>query len=86
MPMVCRLLDCYEVISLYLNFLHDVAISPLRREKGQLSNNDMLGRIVLEKNGRTIDFFPGEVSTDRINAIQVILLQLPQYIFFAQDS
>ena len=27
---------------------------------------------MLEKNGKTLDFFNGEVSTDRINAIQVL--------------
>lgn len=35
-----------------------------------------MGRIMLEKNGKTLDFFPGEVSTDRIAAIQVFLYGL----------
>lgn len=35
-----------------------------------------MGRIMLEKNGKTLDFFPGEVSTDRIAAIQVSFLWL----------
>lgn len=49
-----------------------LAFSPLRREKDSLSDVDMMGRIMLEKNGKTLDFFPGEVSTDRITAIQVL--------------
>ncbi|KNA25538.1 hypothetical protein SOVF_005890 [Spinacia oleracea] len=36
---------------------------PLRRKYGSQS-------IMLEKNGKALDFFPGEVSDDRINAIQ----------------
>ncbi|KAG6743230.1 hypothetical protein POTOM_054180 [Populus tomentosa] len=47
-----------------------LAISPLRKEEGSLTANGILGNIMLEKNGRTLDFFPGEVSTDRITAIQ----------------
>ncbi|KAF2295436.1 hypothetical protein GH714_032925 [Hevea brasiliensis] len=43
---------------------------PLLGEKGSPSANDILGSIMLEKNGRTLDFFPGEVSTNRITAIQ----------------
>ncbi|CAK7339037.1 unnamed protein product [Dovyalis caffra] len=39
-------------------------------EEGSPTANDMLGNIRLEKNGRTLDFFPGEVSKDRITAIQ----------------
>lgn len=31
---------------------------------------------MLEKNGKTLDFFPGEVSTDRIAAIQVLFYGL----------
>jgi hypothetical protein len=49
-----------------------LAISPLRKEEGSLTANGILGNIMLEKNGRTLDFFPGEVSTDRITAIQVL--------------
>lgn len=47
--------------------------SPLRRDKGSLSSSN-LGRIMLEKNGTTMDFFPGDVSTDRIMALQVLFL------------
>jgi hypothetical protein len=49
-----------------------LAISPLRKEEGSLTANGILGNIMLEKNGRKLDFFPGEVSTDRITAIQVL--------------
>ncbi|GLU10671.1 hypothetical protein SLE2022_274570 [Rubroshorea leprosula] len=45
---------------------------PLRWEKGSLSANDMM----LEKNGKSLDFFPGEVSSDRINAIQEAYLSM----------
>ncbi|OMO55464.1 hypothetical protein CCACVL1_27235, partial [Corchorus capsularis] len=55
----------------FMKNIHDMMVSrvykfPLRWEKGSLSAND----IMLEKNGKTMDFFNGEVSTDRINAIQ----------------
>ncbi|EEF31196.1 senescence-associated protein AAF, chlorolplastic isoform X2 [Ricinus communis] len=59
----------------FVKNIHDLMVSktykfPLQKEKGSLSTNEILGRIMLEKNGRTLDFFPGEVSTDRITAIQ----------------
>ncbi|XVE72223.1 hypothetical protein DITRI_Ditri11bG0022400 [Diplodiscus trichospermus] len=55
----------------FMKNIHDMMVSkvykfPLRWEKGSLSANDLM----LEKNGKTLDFFNGEVSTDRINAIQ----------------
>ncbi|XP_034209315.1 senescence-associated protein AAF, chlorolplastic isoform X2 [Prunus dulcis] len=43
---------------------------PLHSENGIVSENDMLGSIMLEKNGKSLDFPFGEVSTDRITAIQ----------------
>ncbi|XP_039027264.1 senescence-associated protein AAF, chlorolplastic-like isoform X2 [Hibiscus syriacus] len=50
--------------------IHDMMVSkvykfPLRWESS-LSANDLM----LEKNGKTLDFFNGEVSTNRISAIQ----------------
>ncbi|XP_031257926.1 senescence-associated protein AAF, chlorolplastic isoform X1 [Pistacia vera] len=45
---------------------------PLCREKNSLSGTDMMERITLEKNGKTLEFFLGEVSTDRITAIQEV--------------
>ncbi|XP_040372806.1 senescence-associated protein AAF, chlorolplastic isoform X4 [Rosa chinensis] len=43
---------------------------PLQRVDGIQSENDKLGRIMLEKNGITLNFPPGVVSTDQITAIQ----------------
>ncbi|XP_042500041.1 senescence-associated protein SPA15, chloroplastic isoform X2 [Macadamia integrifolia] len=59
----------------FVKNIHDIMVSkmyklPLHRKQGSRSANDMLGHIMLEKNGKTLDFFPGEVSTDRISAIQ----------------
>ncbi|XP_065849163.1 senescence-associated protein AAF, chloroplastic isoform X2 [Euphorbia lathyris] len=61
----------------FVKNIHDLMVSkmykfPLQRDKGSLSTNDMLGRIMLEKNGKTLDFFPGEISTNRITAIQEV--------------
>ncbi|XVF20599.1 hypothetical protein REPUB_Repub12eG0014500 [Reevesia pubescens] len=55
----------------FMKNIHDMMVSKvykfsLRCEKGSLSANDLM----LEKNGKTLDFFNGEVSTDRVNAIQ----------------
>eukprot|EP00258_Populus_trichocarpa_P029197 XP_024445216.1 senescence-associated protein AAF, chlorolplastic isoform X3 [Populus trichocarpa] len=59
----------------FVKNIHELMVSkmykfPLRKEEGSLTANGILGNIMLEKNGRTLDFFPGEVSTDRITAIQ----------------
>ncbi|KAH1214625.1 Senescence-associated protein AAF, chlorolplastic [Glycine max] len=43
---------------------------PLRRDKGSLSENNVRGRIMLEKNGKTTNSFPGDVTTERIAALQ----------------
>lgn len=43
---------------------------PLRRDKGSLSENNARGRIMLEKNGKTTNSFPGDVTTERIAALQ----------------
>ncbi|XP_060970297.1 senescence-associated protein SPA15, chloroplastic-like isoform X1 [Cannabis sativa] len=43
---------------------------PLGRESGSLSATDMIDQIMLEKNGKTSEYFPRKVSTDRITAIQ----------------
>ncbi|KAK6913539.1 hypothetical protein RJ641_023140 [Dillenia turbinata] len=55
----------------FVKNIHDMMVSkmynfPLCRKKGSPSTNN----IVLEKNGITLEFFPGNVSTDRITAIQ----------------
>ncbi|KAB1208101.1 hypothetical protein CJ030_MR7G013042 [Morella rubra] len=59
----------------FVRNIHDMMVSkmykfPLHTKKGSLSGNDVMRNITLEKNGKTLDFFPGEVSTDRITAIQ----------------
>lgn len=54
-----------------------LASSPLGRESGSLSAIDTMSRIMLEKNGKTSEYFPGEVSTDRITAIQVLYDYVP---------
>ncbi|RWR85504.1 senescence-associated family protein [Cinnamomum micranthum f. kanehirae] len=46
------------------------ALSCRPKRNGRVSVNDMMSLITLEKNGKALDFFPGEVSTDRITAIQ----------------
>lgn len=46
--------------------------SPLQRVYGGIqSENDIPGHIMLEKNGKTVNFPPGEISTDQITAIKV---------------
>ena len=45
----------------------------LNRKKDSVNTIDGASQIKLEKNGKTLDFIPGEVSTDRINAIQVCI-------------
>ncbi|XP_059644743.1 senescence-associated protein SPA15, chloroplastic [Cornus florida] len=59
----------------FVKNIHDMMVNklykfPLRRRKGFLSANGTIGRIMIEKNGKTLDFFPGEVSAGRITAIQ----------------
>lgn len=59
----------------FVKNIHDMMVRkmykfPLRREKVSLSASEMMEHIMLEKNGKPLDFFLGEVSTDRINAIQ----------------
>ncbi|XP_076932145.1 senescence-associated protein AAF, chloroplastic-like isoform X3 [Bidens hawaiensis] len=55
----------------FIKDVHDMMISKMYKLKnGALSSDDMAAQITLEKNGKVLDFFPGEVSTDRITAIQ----------------
>ncbi|XP_054789164.1 senescence-associated protein AAF, chlorolplastic-like isoform X2 [Prosopis cineraria] len=59
----------------FIKNMHDMMVRkvykfPPGRDKGPLSENDLRGRIRLEKNGKTIDFFTRDVSTDRIMALQ----------------
>ncbi|KAJ0479993.1 putative FCP1 domain, HAD superfamily protein [Helianthus annuus] len=52
---------------------------------GAISFDDLAGQITLEKNGKVLDFFPREVSTDHITALQgmckSIRVTLDQHIF-----
>ncbi|AES99248.1 hypothetical protein MtrunA17_Chr5g0434671 [Medicago truncatula] len=55
--------------------IHDMMVSktynfPIFRDKGSLSENNVRGRIMLEKNGRTTNSFPGDVTAERITALQ----------------
>ncbi|KAF7816460.1 senescence-associated protein AAF, chlorolplastic-like isoform X1 [Senna tora] len=64
----------YYVNVQFVKNIHDMMVRkmykfPLRRDKGSLSANNLRGHITIEKNGKTIDFFP-DVSTDRIMALQ----------------
>ncbi|XP_076951478.1 senescence-associated protein AAF, chloroplastic-like [Bidens hawaiensis] len=55
----------------FMKDVHDMMISKMYKLKnGALSSDDMAAQKTLEKNGKVLDFFPGEVSTDRITAIQ----------------
>ncbi|KOM47045.1 hypothetical protein LR48_Vigan07g074900 [Vigna angularis] len=70
--------DAFMALELIKN-IHDRMVSkmynfPLRRDKGSLSENSVRGRIMLEKNGKTTNSFPGDVTTERIAALQLELL------------
>ncbi|KAI3699213.1 hypothetical protein L2E82_43343 [Cichorium intybus] len=55
----------------FIKDIQDMMMSKMYKLKnGVLSSDDMAGQITLEKNGKVLEFFPGEVSTDRISAIQ----------------
>ncbi|XP_061349352.1 senescence-associated protein AAF, chloroplastic isoform X2 [Gastrolobium bilobum] len=52
----------------FIKNIHDMMVS--KTYKGSLSENNVRGRITLEKNGKTTNFFPGDVTTERITALQ----------------
>ncbi|KAK2997772.1 hypothetical protein RJ639_026033 [Escallonia herrerae] len=55
----------------FLKSIQDMMVSKMYKlNLDSLSADDTAGFITLEKNGRTLDFFLGEVSTDRISAVQ----------------
>ncbi|XP_038899909.1 senescence-associated protein AAF, chlorolplastic isoform X4 [Benincasa hispida] len=61
----------------FVKNIHDMMVRkmykfPLSNESAFPMGNDMMGRIKLEKNGKSLDFLTGELSTDRISAIQEI--------------
>ncbi|KAL0915259.1 hypothetical protein M5K25_015662 [Dendrobium thyrsiflorum] len=64
--------DAFMALKFVKN-IHDMMASKLYRQprkEGSFAINDMMGFISLEKNGKTLDLFGGEISTDRITAIQ----------------
>ncbi|XP_057441975.1 senescence-associated protein AAF, chlorolplastic isoform X2 [Lotus japonicus] len=66
--------DALMALELIIN-IHDRMVSkmynfPLRIVKGSLSENNVRGQIMLEKNGKATDSFPGDVTTERITALQ----------------
>ncbi|GFP89218.1 hypothetical protein PHJA_001065500 [Phtheirospermum japonicum] len=55
----------------FVKSIHDMMVSKMNRlERDYIDTNEVARHITLEKNGKTLGFFPGEVSTDRITAIQ----------------
>lgn len=87
----CKFLWWYSVSLLFLLLFWNVVnyavlelwnsdvffkFSPLCCDKNSLSGSDMMECITLEKNGKTLEFFPGELSTDRITAIQVLFMPI----------
>ncbi|KAK1325237.1 hypothetical protein QJS10_CPA01g01605 [Acorus calamus] len=64
--------DAYMALKFVRN-IHDMMVTKMNKlpmNQGTLSVSEVMGLVTLEKNGKTMDFFPGEVSTDRISAIQ----------------
>eukprot|EP00262_Sarcandra_glabra_P003440 TRINITY_DN1413_c0_g1_i1.p1 TRINITY_DN1413_c0_g1~~TRINITY_DN1413_c0_g1_i1.p1 ORF type:complete len:402 (+),score=77.25 TRINITY_DN1413_c0_g1_i1:250-1455(+) len=64
--------DAFMALEFVRN-IHNMMVSKvydLPRKQGYESVTDIMGLISLEKNGKSLDLFPGEVSTDRITAIQ----------------
>lgn len=62
--------DAYMALK-FIKGVHDMMVNKLLpKEDGTLSVNDMLDSITLERNGKAFDPFPGEVSLDRIAALQ----------------
>ncbi|CAN8238408.1 unnamed protein product [Cochlearia groenlandica] len=53
----------------FIKKIHDMMVQKLI-DSLVTSENGVTDRISLEKNGKALDFFPGEVSSDRISAIE----------------
>ncbi|KAL6959583.1 Senescence-associated protein spa15, chloroplastic [Sarracenia purpurea var. burkii] len=62
--------DAFMALEFVKNVHYMMVNKMYKLKKGSQSANGMVGNITLEKNGKTLDFFPGKVSTDRITAIQ----------------
>ncbi|KAL1536792.1 Senescence-associated protein spa15, chloroplastic, variant 2 [Salvia divinorum] len=59
------------VIIQFLKNIHDMMVSKMQRSNCDLTDaTDARRHVTLEKNGKTLEFLPGEVSIDRIDAIQ----------------
>ncbi|XP_019183025.1 PREDICTED: uncharacterized protein LOC109177963 [Ipomoea nil] len=55
----------------FIKNIHDMMVSKMcHLKRSSLNPNKMTECITLEKNGKTLNFLPGEVSAERISAIQ----------------
>uniref|UniRef100_A0A1J3FUG5 Senescence-associated protein SPA15, chloroplastic n=1 Tax=Noccaea caerulescens TaxID=107243 RepID=A0A1J3FUG5_NOCCA len=54
----------------FIKNVHDMMVNKMVNSLGVTSETGITDRISLEKNGKALDFFPGEVSSDRISAIE----------------
>ncbi|CAA7040943.1 unnamed protein product [Microthlaspi erraticum] len=59
-----------EVKNKFIKNVHDMMVNKMVDSLGVTSETGITDRISLEKNGKALDFFPGEVSSDRISAIE----------------
>ncbi|KAG9449550.1 hypothetical protein H6P81_009515 [Aristolochia fimbriata] len=66
--------DAYMALELVKN-IHDMMVSKMYqmpRKQGVSSVDDIMDQITLEKNGKALDVFLGDVSNDRISALQEV--------------
>ncbi|XP_010415175.1 PREDICTED: uncharacterized protein LOC104701224 isoform X3 [Camelina sativa] len=54
----------------FIKNVHDMMVNKMVNSLGVTSETGTTDRISLEKNGKALEFFPGEVSSDRISAIE----------------
>ncbi|KAL6877565.1 hypothetical protein ACP4OV_012780 [Aristida adscensionis] len=57
----------------FIRDIHDMMVNKLYEQlpvDGSFSSTNSTGFITLEKNGKTLELFPGEISADQINAIE----------------
>ncbi|GAB4828650.1 Senescence-associated protein spa15, chloroplastic [Ancistrocladus abbreviatus] len=54
----------------FLKNIHDMMVSNMYKCPLRIKNGPSSANIMLEKNGKSLDFFPTDVSSDRITAIQ----------------
>ncbi|KAI3910373.1 hypothetical protein MKX01_034767 [Papaver californicum] len=71
--------DAYTALEFVKN-IHDMMLTkmyklPIRRNSGSSSANDIRS-VMLEKNGKAADFFPGEISSNTINSIKEVYLSM----------